>query len=91
MLLPLGEGVVADTFMGAGSTLAAAEALCYLSVGTEADEEYYKMASASIPLLARLYPEFRGESLEAIHEIQNNIIRNQNTGKQLELPMAAGR
>ncbi len=84
-LLPLGEGVVADTFMGAGSTLAAAEAICYLSVGTETDEEYYKMASVSIPLLADLYPEFRGNSLEDSQEIQKNVPENQKVDEQLVL------
>ena len=36
-VLPLGEGVVLDPFCGAGSTLAAAEAVGYRSVGIEND------------------------------------------------------
>ncbi|NLF41025.1 site-specific DNA-methyltransferase, partial [bacterium] len=36
-VLPLGEGVVVDPFAGAGSTLAAAEALGYESLGVEQD------------------------------------------------------
>ncbi len=51
--LPLGEGVVLDTFCGAGSTLAAAEAVGYASVGVEKDERYYRMAVSAVPRLAR--------------------------------------
>ena len=50
--LPLGEGVVLDSFCGAGSTLAAAEAVGYPSVGVEQDEHYYRMAVRAVPRLA---------------------------------------
>jgi site-specific DNA-methyltransferase (adenine-specific) len=50
-VLPLGEGVVLDTFAGAGSTLAAAEAVGYTSIGVEKDEHYFKMACEAIPKL----------------------------------------
>lgn len=53
-VLPLGEGVVVDPFAGAGSTLAAAEALGYESLGVEQDAEYYRMACLAIPRLAAL-------------------------------------
>lgn len=49
--LPLGEGVVFDPFAGSGSTLAAAEALGYESIGLEKDPAYYEMALKSIPSL----------------------------------------
>lgn len=52
--LPLGKGVVADTFAGSGSTLAAAEAVGYESVGTERDEAYWKLACEAIPRLCAL-------------------------------------
>ena len=52
--LPLGEGVVVDTFAGAGSTLAAAEAVGYRSIGVERDLYYFEMAADSIPRLAAL-------------------------------------
>ena len=52
--LPLGEGVVLDPFAGAGSTLAAAEALGYYSIGIERDERYFEMAKDAIPKLTRL-------------------------------------
>ena len=53
-VLPLGEGVVLDPFAGAGSTLAAAEALGYDSIGVEKDERYFEMAKEAIPKLTEL-------------------------------------
>ncbi len=52
--LPLGEGVVLDPFMGAGSTIAAACAVGYASVGVENDAEFLAMAESAIPRLAAL-------------------------------------
>jgi site-specific DNA-methyltransferase (adenine-specific) len=52
--LPLGEGVVLDPFMGGGSTVAAARAVGYRSIGIESDPAYFRMAEAAIPALARL-------------------------------------
>ncbi len=54
--LPLGEGVVLDPFAGAGSTLAAAEAVGYQSVGIEKDPLYFEMAKAAIPKLTNYSP-----------------------------------
>ena len=51
-VLPLGEGVVLDPFCGAGSTLAAAEAVGYRSIGIESDPDYFSMACRAIPRLA---------------------------------------
>jgi len=53
-VLPLGKGVVLDPFAGAGSTLAAAEALGYTSVGVEKDAHYFDIAVRAIPKLAAL-------------------------------------
>ncbi|MFO7899177.1 MAG: DNA methyltransferase [Planctomycetota bacterium] len=53
-VLPLGEGVVVDPFAGAGSTLAAAEAVGYASIGIEKDEHYFEMARKAIPKLAQM-------------------------------------
>ena len=50
--LPLGEGVVLDPFCGSGSTLAAAEAVGYRSIGIENDPKYFDIASRGIPALA---------------------------------------
>ncbi|NNJ09492.1 hypothetical protein EKD04_004030 [Chloroflexales bacterium ZM16-3] len=55
--LPLGKGRILDPFLGAGSTIAAAEAIGYESVGVELDEHYYAIAEKAIPQLAKLYPK----------------------------------
>ena len=52
--LPLGEGVILDPFMGAGSTIAAATAIGYDSIGIERDRIYFKIAKKAIPLLSEL-------------------------------------
>ena len=53
-VLPLGEGVILDTFAGSGSTLAAADAVSCSSIGIEMDDHYYQMAREAIPKLAQL-------------------------------------
>lgn len=55
--LPLGEGVVLDPFLGGGSTLAAAEAVGYRSIGVEIDPLFFELARRAIPLLAALPSE----------------------------------
>lgn len=50
--LPLGEGVILDPFMGGGSTIAAAEAVGYESIGVELDRAYFDSAKRSIDALA---------------------------------------
>ncbi|MBI2954050.1 MAG: site-specific DNA-methyltransferase [Chloroflexi bacterium] len=55
-VLPLGEGVVLDPFAGAGSTLAAAEAIGYQSIGIEKDVHYFDIARGAIPKLAAFQP-----------------------------------
>src|SRR5712691_412787 len=52
--LPLGVGVVLDPFMGGGSTIAAAAAIGYQSIGIEMDRTFFKMAERAIPRLAAL-------------------------------------
>lgn len=53
-VLPLEAGVVLDPFAGSGSTIAAADALGYRSVGVERDAAYWQLASDAIPKLAAL-------------------------------------
>lgn len=55
-VLPMGKGTILDPFAGAGSTLAAAEAVGYESIGIEKDEHFFKMACDSIPKLSRFAP-----------------------------------
>ena len=62
-LLPLSEGVLLDPFMGSGSTIAAAEAVGYESIGVELDNDYFRLAQKAIPRLAALYPDFTGSEL----------------------------
>jgi len=52
--LPQGQGRILDPFAGSGSTLAAAEALGYDSVGLEVDKEFVQIARRAVPELARL-------------------------------------
>lgn len=52
--LPLGQGRVLDPFAGSGSTLAAANAVGYESLGVERDPAYMELAKRSIPLLEKI-------------------------------------
>lgn len=52
-VLPLGRGLIVDPFMGAGSTIAAAESIGYQSIGIEKDSAYYSVAEKAIPILAK--------------------------------------
>src|ERR1017187_1859942 len=61
-LLPLGAGTVLDPFAGAGSTLAAAETVGYVSIGVEKDRHYFDMACKAIPKRARFHPNGSSQS-----------------------------
>ena len=50
-VLPLGEGIILDPFAGAGSTLAASNAVSYSSVGIEKDRDYFLIGRDAIPKL----------------------------------------
>lgn len=52
--LPLGEGVVVDPFAGSGSTLAAAERVGYVSLGSERDTDYAALAERAFSSLVSL-------------------------------------
>jgi len=60
-VLPLGTGVILDPFAGSGSTLAAAEAVGYQSVGIEKDPQYFDVAHNAIPRLAALQLKENGD------------------------------
>src|SRR5207244_8904322 len=70
-LLPLGEGTILDPFMGSGSTIAAAEAAGYASVGLELDKEYFLLAEKAIPRFAVLYPHCQGQEIGV--ELNGNV------------------
>ena len=74
--LPLGEGIVLDTFMGGGATIAAAEALGYQSIGLEIDHEYFELARKAIPLLAALPVELQGYELGPAGTVQERSLES---------------
>lgn len=51
-VLPLGKGIVLDPFMGAGSTIAASEALGLRAIGVEKHREFFEIAKRSIKPLS---------------------------------------
>jgi site-specific DNA-methyltransferase (adenine-specific) len=53
-VLPLGEGIVCDPFMGSGSTIAACESMSIVGIGVEKNKEYFALAKKAIPELASL-------------------------------------
>ncbi len=52
--LPLGYGLIADPFMGAGSTVAAAEAQGLSCIGIERFADYFELSKQAVPKLASL-------------------------------------
>lgn len=59
-VLPFGEGIILDPFMGSGSTIAAAAACGLRSIGLEASPEYYEMARKAVPVLASMPTDHNG-------------------------------
>lgn len=68
--LPLGIGAVVDTFMGSGATLAACEAQGLESVGVERDDDFYKMAVAAVPKLAKVVVETESDPTDEQEELK---------------------
>ena len=73
-VLPLGEGRILDPFMGAGSSIAAAEAVGYDSVGVEIDEHYLNVATIGIPLLSALYRDVDTPPLQPTENLEKSGI-----------------
>lgn len=69
-ILPMGEGVVLDPFFGSGSTIAACQVVGYDAIGVEVDEEYFNAAETHIRAFSRLFPHFKGETLEIPIELE---------------------
>jgi len=63
-VLPLGEGIIADPFMGSGSTVAAAEALGLHCIGIERYLDYYEISRVAIPKLAAVKTRLDQEWLQ---------------------------
>ena len=80
--LPLGAGTVLDPFMGGGSTIAAALALGYESIGIESDSVFYRMAERAIPKLAELNGGVEPSTAARIH-------RPRHDERVLSLPFRA--
>jgi DNA modification methylase len=51
-VLPMGQGTILDPFAGSGSTLAAANAIGYESIGIERDPQYISMAQKAVSKLS---------------------------------------
>ncbi len=75
--LPLGKGIIADPFMGSGSTVAAAEAIGMQCVGVERYAEYYDMSLSAIPKLMALTiePRIREELTELEEDLEGAVIQ----------------
>jgi site-specific DNA-methyltransferase (adenine-specific) len=67
--LPLGVGTVLDPFMGGGSTIAAAVAVGYESIGIESDPVFFHMAERAIPELAKFGAEPKPPSAKPVRRI----------------------
>lgn len=73
-VLPLGEGVILDPFMGSGSTIAAAEYFGYESVGIERDPVFFDRAKKAIPRLAKLEVQLEGINLDSTGDDTTNEV-----------------
>jgi len=83
--LPLARGRILDPFCGAGSTLAAANALGFESVGVESNKEYSRLARRAVPRLAALdvdmWIKLNGSGAEPLkHRRQSHLLTYLESG-----------
>jgi DNA modification methylase len=71
--LPLATGVVLDPFMGGGSTIAAASAVGYESIGIELDPLFFAAAEQAIPALSR-FPVYGAGIALQIEKAANRLM-----------------
>jgi site-specific DNA-methyltransferase (adenine-specific) len=67
-VLPLGKGIIADPFMGSGSTIAAAEAVGISAVGIERHRDFFAVASSAVDRLRKLRVSAVDSLLNINHE-----------------------
>jgi len=70
--LPLGDGIILDPFMGAGSTIAASIAVGYRSVGIESDAAFFALAEKAVPSLAALSVNGTTRVIRTNHHVSLN-------------------
>jgi site-specific DNA-methyltransferase (adenine-specific) len=83
-VLPLGEGIIVDPFMGSGSTLAAAEAMQLRCIGIERYSDYFEASKHAVPSLAALkipLKHWRSKSTS---------FSPQKTTAQISMPLGVG-
>ena len=81
--LPLGEGVIADPFMGSGSTVAAAEAMGQKCIGVERYSDYFEMSEYAIPALAALrIRTISRHSVEALEEEAERLTSDESVADE---------
>lgn len=69
-VLPLGKGVIADPFMGSGSTVAAAEAIGYQCIGVERYSDYYTLATKAVPQLVAVTSSTKWSGIGSAEQIR---------------------
>ncbi|MGH7067203.1 MAG: DNA methyltransferase [Acetobacteraceae bacterium] len=68
-VLPLGTGIIADPFMGSGSTVAAAEAVGYKCIGVERHDDYFSMAIRAVPRLVAVRANGKSSQIVGVEQI----------------------
>ena len=72
-VLPLGKGIIADPFMGSGSTVAAAEVLGYECIGVERYADYFKIAEQAVPQLISVRADEKSSHIIPVEQVDLNF------------------